>query len=222
VKVNIACGFEAAGANEGALIAVSGIAVAAFTLTLWLATSGLLKATNRSIILAQREFVSAHPPKIIVRRVSLDEGSGSVASGISRPWKIQYVIANIGLGRATIYEGNATVRVFEKGLPAIPPYADEGDILGPIVLASGESRPEVVYLDDNTEAKSAIMAGFWDEAMETVAGPGGAPLPKCMYVFGYFQYRDDIGVVRRTAFCRLYNFRTKRFSAVDDPDYEYN
>jgi hypothetical protein len=43
-----------------------------------------------------------------------------------------------------------------------------------------------------------------------------------IHFFGYMQYRDNIGIVRRTAFCRRYDIRTRRFSVVDDPDYEFS
>jgi hypothetical protein len=43
-----------------------------------------------------------------------------------------------------------------------------------------------------------------------------------IFLTGRVDYRDDTGAVRRTAFHRSYNQETKRFSIVDDPDYEYS
>jgi hypothetical protein len=174
-KLHIACGFIAAGKNEGTLTALSGIAIAAFTLTLWIATTGLLRATNRSIVLAEREFVSAHPPHIIVRRVSLDEGSGGAASGNSRQARIQYVIANTGLGVATVYEGNASVAVFENGLPAIPPFGDEYEIDLPISLASGESVPQTVDLPK--AAIDKVTTASWVDVAAQI-NLASKPLPR--------------------------------------------
>jgi hypothetical protein len=38
---------------------------------------------------------------------------------------------------------------------------------------------------------------------------------------GWINYADDLGFVRRTAFCRRFNPESGRFVAVDDPDYEH-
>ena len=42
-----------------------------------------------------------------------------------------------------------------------------------------------------------------------------------IYFFGFITYRDGIGNLRRTAFCRMYDPKVKRFTIVHDPDYEY-
>jgi hypothetical protein len=42
------------------------------------------------------------------------------------------------------------------------------------------------------------------------------------YFFGYIVFLDNIGIERRIAFCRRYDFKTKRFTAVQDDDYEYS
>ena len=49
---------------------------------------------------------------------------------------------------------------------------------------------------------SVIKNGRWSESS---FGPGGNAAPNRIYFFGYILCRDDIGVVRRTAFCRLYD-----------------
>ena len=48
----------------------------------------------------------------------------------------------------------------------------------------------------------------------------GAPLVH-LYVMGWIAYSDDLGFVRRTAFCRELNNQTERFVAIDDRDYEH-
>lgn len=45
-----------------------------------------------------------------------------------------------------------------------------------------------------------------------------------LFVMGWIEYRDDSGVVRRTAFCREFKpgpLDDGRFCPVSDPDYEY-
>lgn len=224
-------GFDLSGWEPATAIDRYTLLLTAFTGVLAIVSIGqgyfLLRADRNArdaIELANREFVSAHPPRIIVRRVSLDEGSGSAAGGISRPWKIEYIIANTGLGKATVFEGNATVAVLENGLPAKPPFDDGIDLPYPITLETGQSTPESVYLEDAILAavRNKIATASWDKPASEVLGKPVSATPNCIYFLGYLLYRDDIGTVRRTAFCRLYDFRTKRFTIVQDPDYEYN
>jgi hypothetical protein len=42
-----------------------------------------------------------------------------------------------------------------------------------------------------------------------------------VYVVGYVIYIDNLGISRRTAFCRQLDYSTGRFAAVSDADYEY-
>ncbi len=42
-----------------------------------------------------------------------------------------------------------------------------------------------------------------------------------LIVIGYVDYEDLLKRKRRTAFLRLYDFTTKRFTPSDDPAYEY-
>jgi len=163
--------------------------------------------------LARDEFAANHPPHIIVRRVSLDEGTWFFNQPVTKAWKIQYIVANTGRGKASIFEGNATVAEVEKGLPAIPPFDDEGDFSGTFDLIAGESTPQFVYL------KREVVDAFQSAIM--IDG-GKLEYKKSIYFFGYVQYRDQIGIVRRTAFCRLFDLKSRRFVAVADPDYEYS
>ena len=42
-----------------------------------------------------------------------------------------------------------------------------------------------------------------------------------VYVIGWIEFIDDAGNKRQIEFCRIYDFKTKRFCKYDDPDYEY-
>jgi len=166
-----------------------------------------------AIDLSEKNFTASHPPHIIVRRVSLDEGDRFFSQPVSRPWKIQYIIANTGRGQATVFDGNATIIETSGHLPAIPPFDDEGNFLNTVELAAGQSTPHFLYLNqrDTVIFESATMSS-----------DGGSTPRKLVYLFGYVQYRDAIGIVRRTAFCRRFEPVSRRFVAVDDGDYEYN
>jgi hypothetical protein len=189
------------------------------TIGLWIVTwwsgAGQSRETRRLIAIARDEFTSSHPPRIVIRRVSLDQGDIVIGAPISRPWKVQYIVANVGRANAEIFEGNATVKRIEAPLPAIPPFDDAGDITGPIRLGAGESGPLTVELDPQGAIVQAVRSGeLANVAQGDIAGD--------IHFFGYMQYRDNIGIVRRTAFCRRYDIRTRRFSVVDDPDYEFS
>jgi hypothetical protein len=68
-----------------AITAVSTAFIALFTLTLWLSTWGLLRATNQSIRLARDEFISTHRPLLKVKFVHMDTKDGYVALMFSVP-----------------------------------------------------------------------------------------------------------------------------------------
>ena len=42
-----------------------------------------------------------------------------------------------------------------------------------------------------------------------------------IYVLGWVAYRDDLGLVRRTAFCRKHDHAEGCFIAVKNQDYEH-
>jgi hypothetical protein len=197
-----------------AVVAIATLFLAIFTARLWVSTNRMWEATKRSVDIARDEFTSSHPPKIVVRRVSLDRGSIAISAPIARPWKIQYIVANVGRGNATIFEGNATVKEMDNPLPAIPPFDDDGNFPIELHLAAGESMPLTVQIDFTGPIITQIRLG------ETANAAQGDEAGN-VHFFGYIQYRDNIGVVRRTAFCRRYDIRTRRFNFVDDPDYEY-
>jgi hypothetical protein len=193
--------------------------VAFYTFWLTLFTGGLTligvwqwDAIRRQLNQADREFTASHPPHIIVRRVSLEEGTPFYESHLVRPWQVQYVIANTGRGKAHVFEGNVSIIATQDPLPAIPPFDDAGNFTFPFSLVAGQSSPHWLDL-------SRVQTDPFEAAAMTERG--GLSNRKTIYFFGYIQYRDDIGIVRRTAFCRSFDAKTKRFRLVGDADYEY-
>jgi len=172
------------------------------------------RLTRELIAVARDEFISSHPPEIIVRRVSLDQGTLFAVAPITRPWKIQYILANTGRSSATIFEGNATVKQFTGSLPAIPPFEDTFNLVLEVTLGAGESVPLTSELDPQDPIVARVRLG---QTTDLTHGDGAEEI----YFFGYMLYRDNIGVVRRTAFCRRLDIQTQRFIVVSDPDYEY-
>jgi hypothetical protein len=188
-----------------------------FTYLLWRSTHNLWTETKvagetakASIQLARDEFISTHRPRLIVRRVSIE-----IAKGKGNPdiLYIQFVVANTGDTKATIIKMSARIWLPEisEGLPAIPPY--EGIIYPNIALASGESHVMCHFDTDG------LLSEFQHRTKLVDFGDADDRPP--FHFIGYIKYEDELKRTRRTAFCRLYGFATKRFDPIPHPDYEY-
>lgn len=179
-------------------------------------TEKQMALTGRQTDLAEKQhglqrwqYLTTHRPKLIIRRISLDEGT-PIGIPIGMLWKIQFIIANVGGSHATIIESNATFLKFDDGLPAIPPFSKEVNTVKIPDREAGQSDPpEFLHLDTATINTLCQYQGHGNSK--------GA-----FHFFGYIQYQDDLEIVRRMAFCRRYDVITKRFSKVDDPEYEYS
>lgn len=209
------------------ILACATIILAAFTYKLWKATVKLVRGAEetsgrqademqRSLAIAEKQhelqrwqYLTTHRPKLIIRRMSLDEGDkdGSMCPNI------QFIVANIGGSRATIIESNATFAKIDGLLPAIPPYSADTNTINCTIREAGQSDPPEILGIEDFEV-SRIVRSWRDK---TITNGDSSPF----YFFGYIQYRDSIDIVRRMTFCRKYNPATKRFVEVDDPEYEY-
>ncbi|MCX7192358.1 MAG: hypothetical protein NTY60_01810 [Proteobacteria bacterium] len=159
------------------------------------------------------QYLATHRPKLIIRRIWLDEGDGDYFSQGSRCPQIQFNIANIGGSLATIIESNATFAKIEGTFPAIPPYSVDTNTIKCTIREAGQSDPTEILDIEDVEVSRDVRS--WRG--KTITGGDSSPY----YFLGYIQYRDGIDIVRRMAFCRRYNPATKRFVEIDDPEYEY-
>lgn len=125
----------------------------------------------------------------------------------------QFYIENVGGTRAYILESHCQVFWTDKGLPMERPYEGKDPnipISRDCELQAGQSMPIIFQserlMDDRADD---ILAGnsYWK-----------------IYVMGWIAYGDDLGIRRRTAFCREYrgalNAAEGRFYPVGDSDYE--
>jgi hypothetical protein len=168
----------------------------------------------QSVDLARQEFITTHRPKIIVRRVSIDMAKGV---GIPDVLAAEFIFANIGNTKAILVEMSAKFWLPNGtvNLPPIPPYGDR-EYPG-ITLDSGESFPFKHLSTANVTNEYNFRLGH---AQETLAQGYPTDFPPLLFI-GYIIYEDGLKRQRRTAFLRSYDFSTKRFSPIDDPDYEY-
>ena len=171
---------------------------------LWKAAKKSADAAKESIELVKQGFFATHRPKLRVHSIwlrKLDSTPDFIND--SKPIMHQVVcsISNTGKTTATIRRMSIKFERLNKPLP-VPSYSNPNVIEQ--TIASGD-----------TVTKSCDVGAFVvDCSIDREVND--------LYFFGYIDYRDDIGTIRRTAFCRLYNRETKRFTKVDDEDYEYS
>lgn len=198
--------------HSPAITAVSTAAIAFFTVVLVCVSRVQAKLTRRAIALAREEFLATHRPRVAVRRISVDIDRAANKLGV------QYTISNIGDSTATIIAISERLWLPDSStnLPPLPPY--DPPRIESIKLESGESEllrydepaGELLHIYD-------VQSGFAKAMIEdgkTVNGPE-------LLFLGFVRYEDAIHRSRETAFLRRQDFTTKRFSPIEERDYEY-
>ncbi len=165
------------------------------------ATRTAAQAAQATVELAQREFISTHRPRLIVRNVH------AKMLGADQPIAIRFTIINKGQTDALRTEWRVGVIILDAGRNI---YGMEGidaprQTLG-APLASGmdyisdfESRKPL----DQTDLDSVDLG------------------EKHLWFCGVIAYFDGANNVRRTGFVRRYDGGTKRFRLTNNPDDEY-
>jgi hypothetical protein len=163
-------------------------------------TAKAADAAKDSAKAAQDSLVLTKPPKIKVRRIYLDDDTKVTGTGT-------FHVVNIGGTKATVTEIRIDARVFSDPLPMKHPFEDSFHEGLQMLLSPGESftHPFNIEGGDDYQAHSNLRQNKPAEAF---------------YVFGRITYRDDVGICRRTYFCRKHDALNKRFIKVDDEDYE--
>lgn len=226
------------------ITALSGLAVAIFTGTLYFTTRNMwrvstkqAKIAGRALVIARQQmriaggqtdiqlkqhaigrlqFIADKRPRLRVRHVILHE---DIVTRLSDPFTVvngRLVVVNVGGTDARII--NSRYRVFwsDFGLPM------DLDLNGP------ESFPLVGVDGRGTHPlKGGESCSYFFHADGPLGGMcdyierGHVPL----FVVGFVHYADDNDIERFMGFCRKYvvadGTRGARFIAVDDPDYEY-
>lgn len=176
--------------------------LAIFTFCLWKSTDKMWKSTKetadaakRSSDLAREEFIATHRPKLRVHSVFWgNDDTGS---------HIQCSVDNIGGSAAIIKEVSMELKILGDMRPIPIPLAYGKLKLVEKTIQSGCSDTER-YLPD------------WEIKIPPLADRNS------IYFFGYINYWDTVGNIRRVAFCRRYMVETERFVTVQDDNCEYN
>ncbi|MGA2136897.1 MAG: hypothetical protein ABSH50_31795 [Bryobacteraceae bacterium] len=196
-----------------------------------LRTLGAIKEQGK---IANSTLVLTHRPKLVVRHVIIIEPNRGMRFNAKRAGEFPFAaektvmarlqVVNIGSSMATVTNSYRRIYVggAPQGLPMEPPY---------------EVPPGSAFLESQLELKpgQATAGNFCgagpslQQIQHHYAGKrkGGQSLsiPETdqigLYVLGFVDYTDELGLSRRTAFCRWYVEATDRFVPVNDPDYEF-
>src|SRR5207247_1244705 len=173
----------------------------------------------------RRTFVVTQRPKLIVRNVVVKQpksvhGRDPYLFEPGHPVIGQFYVANVGGSRAHIIESLCWVRALQGiNLPMERPYEGEyGNNPVPIcdlnpgqpITAIIGAPPDATFIP--TQAQSDGI-----RSSDIELGMLGATRWS-RYILGWIDYRDDIGIDRRTAFCSRYEPATGRFVKVYDLD----
>jgi hypothetical protein len=185
-------------------VALFNLILAFSTVGLWVATISLYRAGNKQLELGRQEFIATHRPRVIVRFIQgpfpgLPDGDGRQF--------IWVTFANIG-------ETPATIETFGCGLN----WRDEkGSWDPPGMLASPKDIPHLVLATGEGcffVVKAANPYGDGDIFRSTTDQSE-------LCAVGRVQYRDENGVIRETAFFRIYDDESEAFIPSKNPEDEY-
>jgi hypothetical protein len=184
---------------------------AVYVLISWLT----LRAVKRQADVANQTLIATFRPRLIVRRVLIQEGTPIPTQGVPdvRPWRVQYYIANNGGSVAHVTTCCFAISIFAEGLPANTPTI-EYPATPPFSLRPGEEKKLFIPLGEIPTQLFRMMGGTRARYLEHQQ-------TAFVYFWGYAQYTDDANVARNIAVMRHFQTDTAKFKAVDDPDYEY-
>jgi hypothetical protein len=190
---------QAAAASSDDRIAKYTLWLTVFTGGLFVATLFLWGATIGQLRHLRREFVATHRPRLRIRQVEFMGNADEPA--------IEFTIVNVGETTATIVESSVRpwIPTIGKALPGRPPYAPPTTRPRTTTLKNGE---EVRWVETDAPDNWHLHFASVYEDLSTV-------------LLGYIVYADDMGILRRTGFCRQRTANESCFEPVTNPDYEY-
>jgi len=179
---------------------------------------------------ARQSIILTHRPKLVVRNVVVrtpESPYGSAPTGMfdwSTPLGGQFYVSNVGGSMADIVESHCMAFLrYIRPLPMERPYEGQnpnnpiqpGTKLVPGGYTLGVIPPSGTVELELDQSKSL---GAPNEASAKLLS---TDVNWMLYFMGWVSYRDDVGNIRTTCFCRAYDRSKGRFTALDDPDYEH-
>lgn len=196
-----------------AIIGVIGIIIAVLTLRKierqTKATEVAALAATQAVRVAQSTLSATFRPKLIVRSLTIyPEDNTALRAG--------YDLVNIGGAVAQITHSEVCVH-YKKGR-----FGDVGtDASNKAESRALEDIGPGACTEKFLDLGNEVRRRFNDLVTCAAEGVNNPELVGQIYLTGRIEYRDSSGNVMRTAFHRMYKQSSKRFSTVDDPDYEY-
>jgi hypothetical protein len=161
--------------------------LAYFTAILAIATIALGIGTVIQIRLSRREFLSTHRPKLRIRRIFLRD-----PLAINQVIQIRMLVVNVGDTDATLDELGLAAYVGDAQVAAEPtPYPTQRPIPPGNQAIIDWNGPVYSVIDS-----AHLAQGGW------------------LHALGVINYRDDIQIIRTTAFARRYVPSLRRFVPV--------
>jgi hypothetical protein len=199
------------------IIGITGVIAGAAVLQFF-TTRKQVEAMQETIKLTRENYIASHPPKLRVHSVSLNAPLEYQGIVINEKWHISFYVDNIGGSIATITESYMGFEYFES-LSGPLPFSNNPHMLPEKPVKPGGAIEVIHNLDEfNQESEYHPLASY-----DLISKPEG------YYFFGYINYVDGIGTMRRAGFCRRYNREhngfgefSESFTKVDNEDYEYS
>ena len=210
-------GFKQASDAKRAIAASEKAAKAAETAAAAAETQTAITANQTDILAKQHavgrlDFLATHRPKLRVRNVvivPIEDATHSPTLLMSDELiEGALFVSNYGDSVANIDEMLIKVFWTNSELPMRRPYEQEVGVQ----ITDRSVRPGTAQ-QFNFKSDKAI--GNRD-SNDILTGQNCR-----LFVMGWFSYKDEGDVQRRTAFCRKYDPPSGRFRRVDDPDYEH-
>jgi hypothetical protein len=165
--------------------------------------------------LTRQSLILTHRPKLIIRNVAMDQedrifrweslpggGNPAAATGTLR-------IVNVGSSTAFVVSIACDVLLLEALPMKWPlPFDPVSDAVPIIAVPAGKYGTQPFPVGGRAPITS-------DELFKLSQGLLG------LYVIGEIVYRDDLGNIRTTSFCREWRRGNPRFVAVENADYEH-
>ena len=191
----------------------SGIQQSSYMRRSWKSARAAAGAAKQQAGIAEATFLSTHRPRIRIKHLWL---TSDIWGGA--PLTFNLVIVNHGDTDARIIEMNVATQILPAAsqLDARPEFnsarmfAPQAPTLPSGITYSIEKVSDGRVLTDKDNANVRSKAST-------------------LYCYGYVDYIDSLGRVRKTAFCRYLDVPSRprthqdvgRFVKVDDPDYEF-
>jgi hypothetical protein len=176
--------------------------------------NGSLVETKKATHLTRESLILTQRPKLIVRHVVVRNTDGERLLDVSPVAATAIIleahggrldVVNVGGSRAHLTKYHSEMSRGEQ-LPMVPPYDGKAGTDLDLTLAPGMRS----YIAFPTER--------YRHGVSMVREEQGM---RYFWLLGWIEYKDDIGNVRQTGFCRKWSNDHQRFMPTDDVYYEY-